>query len=86
MHFHDSTSSTAAGCAELFADFFKSSFNDNYANNAPFEQAEGGVPNSLTLNRIFLSLADIFEHISQLDCRKGPGPDGIPNYFLNLYL
>lgn len=77
--YEDRTVSKPKDVCELFADFFRSTYNTNHSDrNFNIDLTS----NPLTENPIKITPIDIINTIAKLDLNKNGGPDGIPNYFL----
>lgn len=79
MFLDDRSASSPPEMSALFASFFESVFDGG---NPPLPAGRPNVAQSLDINFMSLSLAEVFDGLLSVHVSSGPGPDKIPNQFL----
>ena len=80
MHLGDEFFSNNSDCSQIFAQYFKSTFSDGSMSVSDCEEAVSNLQSDLFQFDLFtISLAEIFEYIARLNCKKGAGTNLIPN-------
>lgn len=73
MHYNNEKCDTGPQIANLFAEYYSSIYCDKHC-DIPSQTST----NNISISNINFEISDIYIRLSELDCNKGPGPDGIP--------